>query len=51
VELLGLVVAMWVAQMAASHWWLRYFEMGPAERAWRRLSYGGQVGQMTRRTG
>ncbi|HXG05094.1 MAG TPA: DUF418 domain-containing protein [Candidatus Binatia bacterium] len=42
-HLLGLVVAIGLAQMVASVWWLRRFEQGPLEWLWRRLSYGSQA--------
>ncbi len=39
-EQMGFVVAMWVAQMILSPLWLRRFRFGPAEWAWRCLTYG-----------
>jgi uncharacterized protein len=36
----GMVVVIFVAQMALSHWWLRRFAYGPAEWVWRGLTYG-----------
>jgi uncharacterized protein len=37
----GLTVVVFLAQAAASRWWLSRFRFGPAEWAWRRLTYGG----------
>ena len=36
----GIAVAVFAAQAAASAWWLRRFQFGPAEWAWRSLTYG-----------
>jgi uncharacterized protein len=36
---LGIAVAVFAAQAAASAWWLRRFRFGPAEWAWRSLTY------------
>lgn len=36
--LLAIVLAIWVAQVVFSLWWLRRFKAGPFEWAWRRLS-------------
>ena len=36
----GVVVAVWTAQLVASPLWLRRFRLGPAEWAWRSLTYG-----------
>lgn len=36
----GIVLAACAVQMIASVWWLRYFDFGPAEWAWRCLTYG-----------
>lgn len=36
----GIAVVVFVAQAAASAWWLRRFQFGPAEWAWRSLTYG-----------
>jgi uncharacterized protein len=33
------VLAIWLAQLAFSHFWLRAFRFGPAEWAWRSLTY------------
>lgn len=35
-----IVLAVWVAQLLWSPWWLRRHRMGPLEQLWRRLSYG-----------
>lgn len=37
---LAISVVVFVAQAAASGWWLRRFQYGPAEWAWRSLTYG-----------
>ena len=36
---LGVVLAVWVFQLIASHLWLRAFHFGPAEWLWRSLTY------------
>jgi uncharacterized protein len=36
----GIVVAFFVLQVIASRWWLSQFAYGPAEWAWRALTYG-----------
>jgi uncharacterized protein len=38
-ELYYVVAAIWVAQLIASRIWLSYFHFGPAEWAWRSLTY------------
>ena len=38
-ELLYVVFAIWIFQLIASPIWLKYFEFGPLEWLWRRLSY------------
>ena len=40
VEQLEVVAAIWVFQLVASTWWLRFFSLGPVEWAWRCLTYG-----------
>lgn len=40
IEQLGVVIALWVAQLVWSPLWLRWFEQGPVERLWRVLTYG-----------
>jgi len=35
----GVVAAIWALQLAWSVWWLRRFRFGPAEWAWRSLTY------------
>jgi len=37
-----LALAVWSAQVPASVWWLRRFNFGPAEWAWRSLTYGSR---------
>jgi uncharacterized protein len=37
---MGVVFSVWVLQLILSPLWLRYFRFGPAEWAWRTLSYG-----------
>jgi uncharacterized protein len=37
---LGVTLAVFVTQAIASAWWLRRFRFGPAEWAWRSLTYG-----------
>jgi len=39
-QLMGVVLAMWILQLLWSPWWLRRFRYGPAEWAWRSLTYG-----------
>ena len=36
----GVVAAVWAVQLVASPLWLRRFRFGPAEWAWRWLTYG-----------
>ena len=36
----GLVMAIWGVQLTVSPMWLRWFRFGPAEWAWRSLTYG-----------
>lgn len=38
-ELYGIVVAVWVAELAFSAWWMSRFRFGPIEWGWRSLSY------------
>ena len=45
---LGVVAAVWTVQLVASPLWLRRFRFGPAEWAWRSLTYGAR--QPLRRT-
>jgi uncharacterized protein len=37
---LGISVVVFASQAAASAWWLRRFQYGPAEWVWRSLAYG-----------
>lgn len=37
----AVAVAIFTAQIAFSHWWLRHHEQGPIERLWRTLTYAG----------
>jgi uncharacterized protein len=37
---LGIVLAIWMLQLAYSPWWLRRFRFGPLEWLWRSLTYG-----------
>lgn len=37
-SLLLIVLGVWIAQIAFSLWWLKYFRIGPFEWTWRRLS-------------
>ena len=39
----GVVVAVWAVQLVASPLWLRRFRYGPAEWAWRSLTYGTRL--------
>ena len=39
---LGVVVAVWAVQLIVSPLWLRRFRFGPAEWAWRSLTYGAR---------
>ena len=41
--LIAIVPAVWAIQLIWSPLWLRYFEMGPLEWVWRRLSYAKPV--------
>ncbi|MGB7343542.1 MAG: DUF418 domain-containing protein [Pirellulaceae bacterium] len=34
-----IVVAIWVFQIVASHWWMKRFRYGPAEYLWRTITY------------
>lgn len=45
-----IAIALFVGQVVFSQWWLARFQMGPAERVWRTLTYGmgGLDGQATR---
>jgi uncharacterized protein len=38
-QLLGVVAAIWLLQLALSSVWLRYFRFGPMEWLWRSLTY------------
>ncbi|MBY0372437.1 MAG: DUF418 domain-containing protein, partial [Bryobacteraceae bacterium] len=38
-QLLGVVLAMWTLNLVISPIWLRYYRFGPAEWAWRSLTY------------
>lgn len=38
-----IVAAIWLAQLLWSPLWLRFFQYGPLEWVWRKLSYGGDV--------
>lgn len=38
-ELYGVLLAVWVCQLAFSLWWLRRFRYGPLEWSWRSLTY------------
>jgi len=40
-ETAALGLAIFAAQLALSHWWLRLFGQGPLERAWRKWTYSG----------
>ena len=40
---LGVVAAVWAVQLAASPLWLRRYRFGPAEWAWRSLTYGARM--------
>ena len=39
----GVVAAVWAVQLVASPLWLRRFRYGPAEWAWRSLTYGTRL--------
>jgi len=39
-----IVLALFAAQLLASHWWLRRFEFGPMEWLWRAFTYGARPG-------
>jgi uncharacterized protein len=39
----GIVLAVWVVEVLFSVWWLRYFDFGPVEWAWRCLTYGRRL--------
>ncbi len=38
IALSGVVVLVWIFQLALSKWWISHFAMGPAERIWRNLT-------------
>ena len=38
-DLWGVILAVWALQLAISPWWLARFRFGPAEWAWRSLTY------------
>lgn len=42
-QIITIVPAIWLLQLAWSPLWLRYFEMGPLEWIWRRLTYARPV--------
>jgi uncharacterized protein len=44
-------LAIFAAQFALSHWWLRRFGQGPLERAWRKWTYFGMPPPPALRTG
>jgi uncharacterized protein len=37
---IGLAAVIYTLQVPLSHWWLRHFRFGPAEWAWRSMTYG-----------
>ena len=39
----GIVVAVWALEIAFSVWWLKRFDFGPVEWAWRCLTYGERL--------
>jgi uncharacterized protein len=39
IQLLGVVAAIWLVQLAVSPFWLRHFRFGPMEWLWRSLTY------------
>jgi uncharacterized protein len=39
---IAVVVAVWITQLIISTLWLKYFEFGPCEWAWRALTYGAR---------
>jgi uncharacterized protein len=39
-QLYYIVAGIWVVQLLWSPWWLARFQYGPAEWAWRSLTYG-----------
>ncbi len=39
-ELLAYAVALWLVQVLVANWWVRRFDFGPFEWAWRSLTYG-----------
>ena len=50
-ETAALGLAIFAAQLALSHWWLRRFGQGPLERAWRKWTYSGMPPPAALRTG
>src|SRR5262249_10128349 len=40
IEEIPIVIGMYGAQIVAAGWWLRRYRFGPAEWAWRSLTYG-----------
>ena len=47
----ALALAIFAAQLALSHWWLRRFGQGPLERAWRTWTYSRMPPAVPLRTG
>ncbi|GAB6274237.1 MAG: hypothetical protein STSR0004_11000 [Peptococcaceae bacterium] len=37
---IGLTIVFYLLQIPISHWWMKYFQYGPAEWLWRSLTYG-----------
>lgn len=50
-ETAGVALAIFAAQLALSHWWLRRFGQGPLELAWRKWTYSGMPPPAALRTG
>ena len=49
-DLWGVILAVWALQLAISPWWLARFRFGPAEWAWRSLTYWRRLSLRDRTT-
>jgi uncharacterized protein len=43
-QLYGVVLAVWVLELAWSGWWLQRYQIGPFEWVWRSLTYRRRLG-------
>jgi hypothetical protein len=44
---IGLTIVLYLLQIPFSHWWMKWFQYGPAEWLWRSLTYLTHVTQQT----